>query len=86
MRPPAPAGGATHTSYFLIILHSPLATGLSSAASSKLSLPLAYRGVQAVRDQGGALIGDIPVVAFVLPPRVTAVLFVLLPRGILKQA
>ena len=43
------------------------------------SLHLAYCGVQAVMDQEGAFIGDGRVVAFALPPRVTAVLFIPLP-------
>ena len=42
-------------------------------------LPLAYRGVQAVTGHGGTSIGDSRVVASVLPPPVTVVLFVPLP-------
>ena len=49
--------------------------------SPKLSLPLAYRDVQAVRGQGGALIGDNRVVTFALSTRVTAVLLVQLSPG-----
>ena len=65
--------------YSFIILHPPSTNGLGLVVSPKLSLPLTYRGVQAVTSQRGALIGDSRVVAFALPPRVTAVPFVPLP-------
>ena len=65
--------------YFLLILHSPLATGLGLVVSHELVLPLGYRSVQAVTGQGGALIGEGRVVAFALPLRVTAVPFIPFP-------
>ena len=56
-----------------------MATGLGLAVSPKLSLPLGYRGVQAVTGYGGALFGDGCVVTFALPHRVTAVPLIPLP-------
>ena len=50
MRPPAPAGGPTHTSYYLALA---IGQRAGVGVSSKLSLPLAYRGVQAVTGNEG---------------------------------
>ena len=61
------------------MLQAALVTGLGLAVSAKPFLPLAYRGVQAVTDQEGTLIGHGHVFAFALLPRVTAEPLIPLP-------
>ena len=79
MRPPAPAGGPTHTFLLSLTRHWPTGGGwclIQTFFTS--SLPRRSGGGG---PRKGGLIGDGRLVAFALPPRITAVLFIPRPPG-----